>query len=82
MRPAAIDRTHVLGGEHVPREDLVRLERERVDEPRKRAVGGAVVHRDHLELGVVEVEERRDRGDNRRLLVVRGDDHAHGDREA
>ena len=82
MRPSAIDRPHVLGRKDVPHEHLVRLQLECLDEPGERLVRGAVVHRDHLELGVFEVEERLDRRDDRGLLVVRGDDDAHGNREA
>ncbi len=44
-------------------------------EPLERAVERAVVHDDHLVLGVAQREERMDAVDDRRFLVERGDEH-------
>ncbi len=61
---------------------LVGREIEGLAQTLERVVGRAVVHDDDLELRIVEREERRDGRLDDRRLVVRGDDHAHGDREA
>lgn len=78
---APVGRPNGLGRKDPPDEHLAGLELECIAEAIQRPVVRPVVHDDHLELGVVEIEQRAHRRDDRRLFVVRGDDHAHGDRE-
>ena len=82
VRRASIDGVHLLAPKHRPYEDLVRLELEDVAQTLERAVRRAVVDDDHLVLGIVEGEDGLDGRDDRRRLVVRGDDDADRDREA
>jgi hypothetical protein len=63
-----------LHGDHERRGDLEELVR--LDEPRHRAVGGAVVHDDDLVARILEGQERAGAIDDRELLVVRGDEDA------
>ncbi len=54
-----------------------RHEVERVAQPLERCVPRAVVDDDDLVLGIAEREQRVHAVDDRRLLVVRGDEHRH-----
>jgi hypothetical protein len=57
-----------------------RLEAEMAGDAGKGAVLRAVVHHDHLEVGIMEGEQRVDAFDDRHLLVVGGGEHGDGGR--
>ena len=82
MTRAAVDGTHGLRREDMTDEHLSTARARTPLRAAPACVGGAVVDHDDLELGVVEPRNDRDRRLDDGLLVVRGDDDAHRDREA
>ena len=76
----------VVAGHRLARDDVTRAragrhEAQRLDEPGERVVGRAVVDDDHLEVGIVDLEQRADGVRHADALVVGGDDDADARRE-
>ncbi len=78
---AAIDAAHQLAGEPALVKHLASFEPEQPLEQAQRAIVRSVIDDNHLELRIIERQQRPDGGFNQDLLIECRRDHAHWNRE-